>query len=224
MKYLFFIILTLSTLYSERNIIKDNYEYSYDIVISPYTGRIWLDRNLGAKRVCTSIDDKLCYGSYFQWGRKSDGHEIKSSKITKVIAISPRVSHGKFISPKNLNESMGEGWLKNDKTGLWKNLWKGEYSINNPCPVHFRVPTSSELIGEIPNKSKGALIDAYNSFLKIPHSSLRYASGEMDSWKWANLWSSNYEYYPQQLMIMENQSRIKSYRATAGIPIRCIKD
>ena len=36
----------------------------YGIVKSPYTSKIWLDRNLGAKRVCQSFDDKKCYGVY----------------------------------------------------------------------------------------------------------------------------------------------------------------
>ena len=45
----------------------------YYEVHSSYTGDIWLDRNLGASRVCQSIDDKQCYGDYFQWGANKKG-------------------------------------------------------------------------------------------------------------------------------------------------------
>ncbi|VVH51330.1 hypothetical protein BPUTSESOX_156, partial [uncultured Gammaproteobacteria bacterium] len=38
---------------------------TYKLVTSPYTGRVWLDRNLGAKRVATSSDDTDAYGDYF---------------------------------------------------------------------------------------------------------------------------------------------------------------
>ncbi len=34
----------------------------YCEVTSPYTERVWLDRNLGAARVCTTFNDTACYG------------------------------------------------------------------------------------------------------------------------------------------------------------------
>jgi len=43
------------------------------------TGRIWMDKNLGAKRVATSPDDSLAFGFYYQWGRGSDGHQERLS-------------------------------------------------------------------------------------------------------------------------------------------------
>jgi hypothetical protein len=52
---------------------------SYGTVKSPYTGKIWLDRNLGASQVCdrnnsfTDNNDYVtsqqnCFGDYYQWG------------------------------------------------------------------------------------------------------------------------------------------------------------
>jgi hypothetical protein len=43
------------------------------------TGRIWMDKNLGAKQVATSPDDSLAFGFYYQWGRGSDGHQERLS-------------------------------------------------------------------------------------------------------------------------------------------------
>jgi hypothetical protein len=43
------------------------------------TGRIWMDKNLGAKRVATSPSDSLAFGFYYQWGRGSDGHQERLS-------------------------------------------------------------------------------------------------------------------------------------------------
>lgn len=48
---------------------------TYGTITSAETGRVWLDRNLGASQVCTSLDDEACYGDYYQWGRAADGHE-----------------------------------------------------------------------------------------------------------------------------------------------------
>ena len=69
-----------------------------------------------------------------------------------------------------------------------------------------------------------SLIKAYQSFLKIPHASIRFASGKMDTWKWANLWSSDYFNYPRELMIMNDFANMKNFRATAGQSVRCIKN
>jgi hypothetical protein len=51
----------------------------YKLVLSPDTGRVWLDRNLGARQVCTSSTDAACYGDLYQWGRAKDGHESRTS-------------------------------------------------------------------------------------------------------------------------------------------------
>lgn len=43
------------------------------------TGRIWMDKNLGATRVATSASDTLSFGYLFQWGRAKDGHQERYS-------------------------------------------------------------------------------------------------------------------------------------------------
>jgi hypothetical protein len=48
-------------------------------VISPATGRVWMDRNLGADQVATGPSDAASIGDYYQWGRLADGHEDPSS-------------------------------------------------------------------------------------------------------------------------------------------------
>jgi hypothetical protein len=52
---------------------------TYALVTSPDTGKVWLDRNLGARQVCTSSTDEACYGDLYQWGRAKDGHESRTS-------------------------------------------------------------------------------------------------------------------------------------------------
>ena len=52
-----------------------NSDFTYDTIISPTTGKVWMDRNLGSKVVCTAKNHTACYGDYYQWGRNADGHE-----------------------------------------------------------------------------------------------------------------------------------------------------
>ncbi|VVM23866.1 hypothetical protein BSPWISOXPB_75 [uncultured Gammaproteobacteria bacterium] len=42
---------------------------TYKLVTSPDTGRVWLDRNLGATQVATSPNDSAAYGDYYEFGR-----------------------------------------------------------------------------------------------------------------------------------------------------------
>ena len=46
------------------------------VVDVTYGTQTWMDRNLGARRVATAINDVLSYGNHYQWGRPADGHEI----------------------------------------------------------------------------------------------------------------------------------------------------
>lgn len=70
---------------------------SYTLITSPDTGRIWLDRNLGATRVATSSTDSVAYGHLYQWGRNDDGHESRTSNTTTTRATTITPAHNNFI-------------------------------------------------------------------------------------------------------------------------------
>ena len=77
------------------------------IVISK-TGRVWMDRNLGAQRPAVNSKDSKAFGDLYQWGRPKDGHQIRSSKLQQLKSKSslpsrakqngwPKWNHGNFI-------------------------------------------------------------------------------------------------------------------------------
>lgn len=59
---------------------------TYGVIASPSTGRLWLDRNLGATQVATSSTDTASYGDCYQWGRATDGHEKRGSTTTAILS------------------------------------------------------------------------------------------------------------------------------------------
>ncbi|PKP05708.1 MAG: hypothetical protein CVU10_10180 [Bacteroidetes bacterium HGW-Bacteroidetes-5] len=103
-------------------------------------GKIWMDRNLGATRVATSSTDAEAYGDLYQWGRLSDGHQIRTSGTTTTLADSDTPGHNNFIRSSSLPIDWRDP--QND------NLWQGVSGTNNPCPSGFRVPTETELNDE----------------------------------------------------------------------------
>ena len=113
--------------------------------VTTRTGKIWLDRNLGASRVAQSATDAQAYGDYFEWGRPADGHEKMqisgtSADFTSVKSSTSVPTNSKFIKSTDGSND----WLVTaDNT-----LWTGANPANNPCPVGFRIPTESEFESE----------------------------------------------------------------------------
>ena len=118
-------------------------------VYNPITGETWMDRNLGATQIATSFDDVNAYGDLYQWGRNTDGHQIRTSSTTSILSTTNSPNHSDFILANS-------DWL----TVSDDNLWQGVNGINNPCPLGFRLPTEAELEAErlswISNDAAGA--------------------------------------------------------------------
>jgi hypothetical protein len=139
-------------------------------VTNPVTGKIWMDRNLGANRAATSSTDAESFGSLFQWGRFADGHQcvnryagdgVTTSGNTALNATSATDTppHGDFI----LRNAGNFDWRSTTNNSLWQ----GESGINNPCPSGYRVPTFTELTEEAATWSPNNAAGAFASPLKF---------------------------------------------------------
>jgi len=142
-------------------------------VTNPSTGKTWMDRNLGASQVATSSTDANAYGDLYQWGRRSDGHQCRTSATTTTLSSTDQPAHGDFILAPNTPFD----WRSPQNT----NLWQGVNGVNNPCPTGYRVPSSVELNSELLSWSGPNPSGAYGSPLKLPASGGRsYANGAIE--------------------------------------------
>jgi len=191
----------------------------YKVVTSPYTGHKWLDRNLGASRVCTALDDTQCYGDYFQWGRAADGHEKSNSSTTNVQAELLPVAHNKFIVG-HLDWTKGYEhehyyqravrWSKRDGSSV--------------CPVGFRVPTIAELRRETFDNGVTDQDTAFASFLKLPSAGLRDVNGEMsDRDQNGYVWSTSVSVYYTRAYSIDFSNFGGSLFPAFGLSVRCMK-
>ncbi len=200
---------------------------TYKTVTSPYTGKVWLDRNLGASQVCTDLNDTACYGDYYQWGRESDGHEDNESITTVALANILPVDHGNFI----VNSSSPSDWaaVGVDDNGSLRSANWSKTDGSSVCPVGFRVPTIAELLAETTQASTPVTDrdDAYANFLKLPSAGLRlFSSGSVyRPGSYGIVWSSSVSGSDSRYLDFDSSGAGTSSRYRAyGFSVRCLRD
>jgi len=163
---------------------------TYGTVKSPYTGKIWLDRHLGAARVCESFNDTACYGDYYQWGRNFDGHQDSTSGLTTKRATDYNNAGSQFISSNNYKFDWMAKTVDTDGRHRTDNWLKTDGS--SVCPVGFRVPTFTELKAETLDSGVVNRGTAFSNFLRLPSAGVRYRTGSMhDVGSWGSMWTSS---------------------------------
>lgn len=188
-------------------------------VTNPITGKIWMDRNLGATQVATSSTDPTSYGDLYQWGRRSDGHQCRYSTTTITLSSTDQPAHGDFI----LNGSGNFDWQSSQNN----NLWQGVSGINNPCPSGFRLPTQTELTDERTSWSGNNAIGAFASSLMWSMAGSRDLNfGSLSSvGSFGRYWSSTISTSYSRIMTFSNSSGSNTTGSrAAGYSVRCIKD
>jgi surface protein len=184
--------------------------FTYSLVTSE-TGRVWLDRNLGASQVATSSSDALSFGDLYQWGRGTDGHEKRTSTNINMVSTTDTPGHSFFINANSFN------WQSPVNT----NLWQGVNGTNNPCPNGFRVPTIEELEAERNLWGSQNAAGAIASSLKLPLAGRRHTNGIIYSV------GSNGMYRTTTSLILNITSTTAARAGDEridGFCVRCIKD
>lgn len=188
-------------------------------VLNPVTGKIWMDRNLGANRVAQSSNDTEAYGDLYQWGRATDGHEKINSGTTTTQSNSDTPGHGLFI----LATANNSNWRSPHNP----DLWQGVNGINNPCPTGFRLPTIEEWEAERLSWSSNDADGAFDSPLKLTVAGDRSnVDGTLISINYdGNYWSSSVSGATSWgLYFGSSYATTYQYYRALGRSVRCIKE
>jgi uncharacterized protein (TIGR02145 family) len=184
------------------------------------TGKIWMDRNLGATQVATSSTDAASYGDLYQWGRAADGHQIRTSGTNTTLSSSDVPGITNFI----LAPSSPYDW----RSGQNVNLWQGVAGVNNPCPTGYRIPTEAEWDAERLSWTGGNnATGAFATPLKLPMAGRRnFFDGSL-----GNVGTSGYYWGSpvsgtgsRLLLFNSSDSGMYDDRRAYGFSVRCIKD
>jgi uncharacterized protein (TIGR02145 family) len=183
------------------------------------TGKIWMDRNLGATRVATGSTDAASYGDLYQWGRGTDGHQIRTSATTATLSSTDQPGNDSFI----LATSSPYDW----RSGQNDNLWQGLAGINNPCPSGYRIPSETEWVAELATWSSQNSSGAFASPLKLPMAGARsgndnsFTGGGTVGYYWSSTVSGTISRGP---FFDSSNAGVNPHDRAIGISVRCIKD
>jgi uncharacterized protein (TIGR02145 family) len=211
--------ITGSDLYPSGSVFCEGKPAAVVEVTNPATGRTWMDRNLGASRVATTIYDQEAYGDLYQWGRLSDGHQCRNAPTTVQQSAGDIPGNGNFIVT-NVNVL---DWRATPND----NLWQGVNGVNNPCPTGFRLPTKNEWVEEIATWTENSAEGALASPLKLTAGRLKSLnSGTIFSiGNFGSYWTSTVEGIGVAGLYFDLESAGMGGSARAnGVSVRCIKD
>jgi hypothetical protein len=191
------------------------------VEITSTTGKVWMDRNLGASRAATSATDAQAYGDLYQWGRGNDGHQCRNSGTTTVRSSLDQPGNGNFI----LSSNNSSNWRITNN----HNLWQGVNGINNPCPSGFRLATETEWQNETISPSWGSGMTAsnfYSSVLKLPSAGARsFGNGSVFLTQFNFYWTSTVNVNGATLSIESTGGDKFQPRGQGdGYSVRCIKN
>jgi uncharacterized protein (TIGR02145 family) len=199
-----------------------------------YGTQIWMDRNLGARRVATDLNDVFSYGNHYQWGRPGNGHEITVwngtsrttgrglADFTADLAGDDIPEHDNFI----VIDSSPNNWLASPATAATATLWAT--ANQGPCPANYHVPTEDEWdTADAFNPGWGNSTDTYNSTLKLPSSGFRTRTDGTLSNQGSNgsYWSSAVSGDgASNLTFNITIANTRSSTRANGFTVRCLKD
>jgi hypothetical protein len=202
----------------------------YNKVTSPYTGKIWLDRNLGASKVCEQTTDTDCKGDYYQWGRATNGHEKLGSATTKTRIKSLDNSAFYKVYPMGLPTD----WLDNsysninkDYNGSKREEFWSRTDGTSVCPIGYRVPSSDELAAETIDHDFNKVNLMLGNFLKMIPTGKRGGYVYLEDRDEISIWSSTargVDVDAKYLHLTSRGAYLSSTSRSYGIPVRCIKN
>ena len=226
---------------TDRNFADANHKFVYLPVVAA-DGKTWLNNNLGANysnmnhaqfnpsQQATANNDHHAYGSLFQWGRYSDGHElINYTNSTTGYGVYGTTSTNAASDTPGNNLFITENSSPYDwRVPQNNNLWQGESGLNNPCPQGYRLPTESEMDALISALGIIHLNSAANSSLAVSASGRRHFSsgsvidGGINCGYWISSVNGTYA-RSRGFGSSGTSTNINNLRAY-GLGVRCIKD
>ncbi|MDR1763977.1 MAG: fibrobacter succinogenes major paralogous domain-containing protein [Dysgonamonadaceae bacterium] len=181
-------------------------------------------------------EDSTVYGVTYQWGRPTDGHELRNSPVTQTLATSTVPGHGNFIES---DYSHKNDWLDgsgaNDRWGDGTEAENQAKAANDPCPAGWKVPSQAQWLAVADkslNPQKWADTNTpgryFGGSLFLPAAGIRYCEGTLmyydtpEGHYWSSVVSGDYA----DSFFLNNQAGNANggWGRHIGLSVRCVID
>ena len=204
-------------------------------------GNTWLNNNLGAHyadvhhanfnptQQATAFNDHLAYGSLYQWGRLTDGHELITwTGASAGTAVNGTTStNATTDTPANALFITESGSPYDWRVPQNNNLWQGVSGTNNPCPVGYRLPTEAEQNQLVTDASITNTSNAASSNLAFSAAGYRNNStgAISNAGSYGDYWSSTVSGTNARTRLFGSSiTNVSGDLRARGFSVRCIKD
>ena len=224
-------------------IVYGNVEIYEHGTVTTETGRKWMSFNLGSSPA-NSSSDANAYNTLYQWGRTTDGHELKTSAVNNITLLSslPATYNAgsvgtSFIRPYNTNKTLyfnATFDLNNSSYADWLNpgnskLWQGVNGLNNPCPSGYRIPSASEFAEEVVYWATKNQAGAFNSKLKLSVGGSRSyvntaISNSTIGYYWTSTTGTNVHEVQKAFVLNTSNGTLSLDFKSMAYAVRCIKE
>jgi uncharacterized protein (TIGR02145 family) len=203
------------------------------VEITSTTGKVWMDRNLGASRPGISATDYKAFGCLYQWGRGNDGH----ASINWTSATTGTPVYGSFTTVTSSNTPGHAVFIRGTSATNfdWRSpkndaLWQGVNLVNNPCPTSFHVPSGAEFYNELIAYGISNTATAYtngpNGGFKFVDKGFRQFGDasilkDTNSYYWTTNLNGANVYYRN---FKSSETNSFSTVRTMGFSVRCVRD
>ena len=191
-------------------------------------GNAWLDRNVGATAAASSWSDTTpeVLGGLFQWGRKADGHQSRTSGTTSNCFINDDTTNNdKFITTttetRNWRTTNTDCTGNPDRTYFWSATGS---RLNGVCPAGWRVPTQEDF--DALDLQSGE--DAYNKIKLVAAGHRAYSDGDISSVGTSgSYWTATTAFAADARSIAISGGGTAQFywnKRAAGFSVRCMKE
>jgi uncharacterized protein (TIGR02145 family) len=220
--------------------------YEHGTVITQ-TGRKWMAYNLGSN-LAKSSNAANAYNALYQWGRTTDGHQLKTSAINNITLLTSLPAtynagsvgtsfiqpykggsnpHIYFNAADRHRSSEYADWIYPENS----RLWQGVNGLNNPCPSGYRIPSASEFTEEVnywvPKNQTGA----FNSKLKLSTGGWRSFitpgtsnTNSGNGYYWTSTTGTNVNEVQKAFVLNTSNGTLSLDFKSMGYAVRCIKE
>lgn len=194
-------------------------------------GNVWIQKNLGANYVATSLTDADGYGDVFQWGRWDDGHQLRNA-ATSATAPSPNNPAGLGNGTNLFYTTSPAWWNTRALTDTWDASTPAGANDSTGCDpckqlgADWHLPSVADWQSVISAESITTPALGASSNLKLPATGVRNSSGGYDfvgtrGYYWSNEPSSTGGKYVYISSFIVNPTA-GGLRAQ-GAAVRCLK-